>query len=133
MAALGLLLAGALRRWYDPVPWRVLGAFALALGILFGSSLGGGRVLLPLDNLRGEVPFRQLPPSQPHGNLLQGDLIELVIPSLDAARRGLTAGRWPLWSSRAGAGMPLLADPQAQALSPVACWRCRSRRCGGRR
>jgi hypothetical protein len=120
VAGLGLLLAGALRRWYDPVPWRVLGAFAVVLGVLFGSVLCGGSVLLPLDNLRGEVPFRLLPPTQPHGNLLQGDLIELVVPSLDAARRGLTAGRWPLWNSRVGAGMPLLADPQAQALAPLA-------------
>jgi hypothetical protein len=120
VAALALLLAGALRRWYDPVPWRVLGVFAVALGVLFGSSLGGGQVLLPLDNLRGEVPFRLVPPTRPHGNLLQGDLIELVVPSLDAARRGLTAGRWPLWNSRVGAGMPLLGDPQAQALAPLA-------------
>ena len=120
VAALALLLAGALRRWYDPVPWRVLGVFAVGLGVLFGSSLCGGQVLLPLDNLRGEVPFRLLPPTRPHGNLLQGDLIELVVPSLDAARRGLTAGRWPLWNSRVGAGMPLLADPQAQALAPLA-------------
>ncbi|HEY6320887.1 MAG TPA: hypothetical protein VJA16_04945, partial [Thermoanaerobaculia bacterium] len=120
VAALALLLAGALRRWYDPVPWRVLGAFAVVLGVLFGSSLCGGKLLLPLDNLRGEVPFRLLPPTTPHGNLLQGDLIELVVPSLDAARRGLTAGRWPLWNSRVGAGMPLLADPQAQAIAPLA-------------
>ena len=120
VAVLALLLAGALRRWYDPVPWRVLGVFAVALGVLFGSSLCGGRLLLPLDNLRGEVPFRLLLPTQPHGNLLQGDLIELVVPSLDAARRGLTEGRWPLWNSRVGAGMPLLGDPQAQALAPLA-------------
>jgi hypothetical protein len=120
VAGLALLLAGVLRRWYDPVPWRVLGAFAVALGVLFGSSLCGGRVLLPLDNLRGEVPFRLLPPSQPHGNLLQGDLVQLVVPSLAAAKRALTAGRWPLWNSRVGAGMPLLADPQAQAIAPLA-------------
>jgi hypothetical protein len=120
VAVLALLLAGALRRWYDAVPWRVLGAFAVALGVLFGSSLCGGKVLLPLDDLRGEVPFRLLPPSRPTGNVLQGDLLQLVVPSLAAAQRALTAGRWPLWNSRFGAGMPLLADPQAQALAPLA-------------
>ncbi|HLX07929.1 MAG TPA: hypothetical protein VKY89_08715 [Thermoanaerobaculia bacterium] len=119
-AVLALLLVTALRRWYEPVPWRVLAAFALAVGVLFGSSLFGGRVLLPLDDLRGEVPFRLLRPSQPSGNVLQGDLIELVVPSLAAGRSALAAGRWPLWNSRVGAGMPLLADPQAQALAPVA-------------
>ncbi len=119
-AALALLLVAALRRWFDPVPWRVLAVSVLAVGVLFGSSLFGGRVLLPLDNLRGEVPFRLLPPSQPPGNVLQGDLIELVVPSLAAGRSALAAGRWPLWNSRVGAGMPLLADPQAQALAPLA-------------
>jgi len=119
-AALALTLAGVLRRWYDPVPGRVLAAFAVALAVLFGGALFGGRVLLPLDNLRGEVPFRLLPPTRPHGNLLQGDLIQLVVPSLAAARRGLTAGHWPLWNPRVGAGMPLLGDPQAQALAPLA-------------
>jgi hypothetical protein len=117
---LALVLAGVLRRWYDPLPARAGAAFAVALALLFGSSLFGGQVLLPLDNLRGEVPFRQLPATHPTGNLLQGDLIELVTPSLAAAHRSLEAGRWPLWSFLFGAGMPLLADPQAQALSPLA-------------
>ncbi|HVT61179.1 MAG TPA: hypothetical protein VHR45_22640 [Thermoanaerobaculia bacterium] len=114
------LLAAALRRWFDRVPGWALGAFALLPCLLFGGALFGGKVLLPLDNLRGHVPFRQLPPAQPHGNLLQGDLIELVTPSLAGAWQALGNGRWPLWNSRVGAGMPLLADPQAQALQPLA-------------
>src|SRR5688572_26173511 len=73
---LGLLagfLAAALRRWYDPVPARVLLAFAAVLLILLGPVLFGGQLLLPLDGLRGQVPFRSLPPTEPHGNVLQGD------------------------------------------------------------
>jgi hypothetical protein len=116
---LGALLASALRRWYDPVPARVLAVCALALLILFGPVLFGGGLLLPLDNLRGQVPFQRLPPTAPHGNILQGDLIELVTPSLAAVREALSEGRWPLWNRRAGAGMPLLADPQAQVFQPL--------------
>lgn len=112
-------LAAALRRGYDPVPGRVLAAFAAVLLILFGPVLFGGQLLLPLDGLRGQVPFRSLPPTEPHGNVLQGDLIELVGPSAAAVREAWDAGRWPLWNPRAGAGMPLLADPQAQALQPL--------------
>ncbi|HXO19978.1 MAG TPA: hypothetical protein VOA87_08655, partial [Thermoanaerobaculia bacterium] len=78
-----------------------------------------GKVLLPLDDLRGQVPFRELAPTVPHGNPLQGDLLELVAPSLAAVRSDFAAGRWPLWNARVGAGMPLLADPQAQALQPL--------------
>lgn len=116
---LGALLASGLRRWFDPVPGRVWAVFAVALGVLFGPVLFGGKVLLPLDNLRGEVPFRNLEPTQPHGNPIQGDLIQLVTPSLAAGREALSQGKWPLWNSRVGAGMPILADPQAQALQPL--------------
>jgi hypothetical protein len=116
---LGALLASALRRWYDPLPVRVLAIFALVILVLFGTVLFGGGLLLPLDNLRGAVPFRHLPPSSPHGNPLQGDLIQLVTPSLSAVREAWSEGRWPLWNRRAGAGMPLLADPQAQSLQPL--------------
>jgi hypothetical protein len=118
--ALALGLAAALGRWYDPLPRRVLAVAGAVVCLLFGGSLFGGKVLLPLDDLRGSVPFRQLPAAAVPGNPLQGDLIELVVPSLVAARRGLAAGRWPLWNARVGAGMPLLADPQAQALAPLA-------------
>lgn len=118
--ALALLLWSALRRWYDPVPGKIQAVFALVLLVLFGPVLFGGKLLLPLDNLRGHPPFRNLPPTEPHGNYLQGDLIQLVYPSLAAVRNELGDGRWPLWNPWAGAGMPLLADPQAQALQPIA-------------
>lgn len=119
MAVLGWLLALALRRWYDRVPLPVWGAFALALALLFGQVLAGGKLLLPLDNLRGHAPFQRLAPTAPHGNILQGDLLTLVTPSLAEVRRAYDAGRWPLWNPLVGAGMPLLADPQAQALQPL--------------
>jgi hypothetical protein len=119
VGALGASLAWALRRWYDPIPARVLGVFAVALLILLGPVLCGGGLLLPLDNLRGQVPFQRVEPTEPPGNLLQGDLIQLVTPSLAAVRAAWSEGRWPLWNRQAGAGMPLLADPQAQALQPL--------------
>jgi hypothetical protein len=117
--AVGTSLVWALRRWYDGVPLRVLAVFALAILVLFGTVLGGGGLLLPLDNLRGTVPFQRLAPTHPHGNLLQGDLIQLVTPSLERVRDAFEKGRWPLWNRFTGAGMPLLADPQSQALQPL--------------
>ncbi|MFP5285853.1 MAG: hypothetical protein ACLGI9_08960, partial [Thermoanaerobaculia bacterium] len=116
---LGVCLAAALRRWYDRVPWRIWLAFGVVLAVLFGEVLFGGKLLLPLDTLRGQVPFRRLPATEPHGNVLQGDLVELVGPSVAAVREAYGQGRWPLWNHRVGAGMPLLADPQAQALQPL--------------
>ncbi|MCB1055262.1 MAG: hypothetical protein KDD11_07080 [Acidobacteria bacterium] len=120
LAGLAWLLDRLLRRWFDPVPWRVWGLFSLLLLLHFAPVLVGGRLLLPLDSLRGETPFRGLAPTDPHGNLIQGDLIQLVAPSRQLVGEALRDGRWPLWNDRAGAGMPLIADPQAQVLQPLA-------------
>jgi len=119
VGVLGTLLLVGLDRWYDRVPARVALGFALAVALLYGEVLAGGGVLLPLDNLRGDAPFQGLTPADPHGNLLQGDLLYLIHPARREARRALAAGEWPLWSPRIGAGMPLMADPQAQALQPL--------------
>ncbi|HVS02673.1 MAG TPA: hypothetical protein VMT16_07890 [Thermoanaerobaculia bacterium] len=116
---LGAGLSWALRRWFDPIPAAAWGAFALLLALLLGPELVGGRILLPLDNLRGAPPFQHLRPTEPHGNFLQGDLVQLVAPSLVRVRARLAAGEWPLRNELAGAGMPLLADPQAQAVQPL--------------
>ncbi|HSL83607.1 MAG TPA: hypothetical protein VLF66_12605 [Thermoanaerobaculia bacterium] len=120
VAAAAALLHLALGRWYDRVPRRVTAVFALVLVLLFAPVLLGGSVLLPLDGLRGEPPFRGLPPTDPHGNLLQGDLLYLVHPLELEVRRAVSAGAWPLRSPHLGAGLALLADPQAQALQPLA-------------
>ncbi len=117
--ALALLLWSALRRWYDALPVRVLAVFAAVLLILFGPVLFGGKLLLPLDGVRGQAPFRSLPPVEPHGNLLQGDLLQLVAPSQAAIRAALAEGRLPLTNPLAGEGTPLLGDPQAQVLQPI--------------
>lgn len=119
LALLGAGLAAALRRWYDPVPRRILAVFALVLAVLFGPVLFGGGVLLPLGNLRVGPPFAHLEPPERPSLGLQGDLVHQIAPWSLEVRRALREGRWPLWNARAGAGMPLLADPQTQAFQPV--------------
>jgi hypothetical protein len=114
----GLLLA-ALRRWFDPLPGRVAALFAVLLALLLGPTLFGGGILLPLDNLRGMVPFRELEPPPRAGWPLQGDLVHQITPWRVEVRRALTRGEWPLWNRHAGGGMPLLGDPQSQALAPL--------------
>ncbi|HEX4960093.1 MAG TPA: YfhO family protein [Thermoanaerobaculia bacterium] len=116
---LGAGLAAALWRWYDPVPRRVLALFGLLLLVLFGRVLFGGGVLLPLGSLTGFYPYRGLPPADPPTVILQGDLIHQITPWTVAVRQAFWEGHWPLWNARAGAGMPLLADPQAQVLQPL--------------
>src|SRR5262249_24524575 len=42
-----------------------------------------------------------------------------IAPWALEVRRSLGEGRWPLWNAGAGAGMPLMGDPQSQVLQPL--------------
>src|SRR5436305_2592698 len=61
VGVVGASLAGALRRWYDAVPLRVLAVFALAIVILFGTVLGLGGFLLLWLGWRGAASGAVLP------------------------------------------------------------------------
>jgi hypothetical protein len=118
LALLLCLLALALRRWWDPVPVRVWAAFGALLIVLFGPALFLGRVLLPVDILPGVRTLEEVG-APPRGNTLQMDLVTQIVPWEAEVRRAVKAGMWPAWNPDSGAGMPLLADPQSQALQPL--------------
>jgi hypothetical protein len=111
-------LAAALRRWFDPVPWRVLAFFLLLVTILFGPSLFAGWAQLPVPNILAAPPYTGQP-RLPGGNWLQGDLVFQIAPWTLEVRRAVAAGHWPLWNAGAGIGMPLMGDPQSQFLQPL--------------
>ncbi|MEM7481549.1 MAG: YfhO family protein [Acidobacteriota bacterium] len=117
--ALALLLVVIVRRTYDPLPRRIaLLAVLLPLG-LFAPSLLAGRVQVPVDFLLAFDPWRQVESPGAAAHPLQGDLPLLLQPAVQKVRSETAAGRWPLWNEAVGAGMPLLADPQAQAFQPL--------------
>jgi hypothetical protein len=124
VAALATLLAAALRRWFDPVPGRCWVVWGAALAPVFAPVLFAGRVLLPLGYLTQVPPFTHLwsrgGAGPPPGNLIQSDLVLLILPWLVRVRAAFAAGTWPLWNHLCGAGEPLLANPQSQALQPLA-------------
>ena len=119
VAFLALLLGLALRRWYDPVPLRCWLAWSAVLAILFGAVLFGGRSMLPLGYLSQLPPFTGLTQGEPQGNLLQSDLVLQIAPWLARVRAAYAAGQWPLWNPLAGAGEPLIGNPQSQAFQPL--------------
>jgi hypothetical protein len=119
VAALATLLGLALRRWWDPVPGRVWAVFGAVLVVMLGPALFAGGVQLPAEMLRGGVPWTRLEPSPGPVNRLQWDQVTEFTPWNATVRRAWAAGEWPLWNRHAEAGMPLLADPQAQALQPL--------------
>ena len=121
VAGLAALAGLALRRWFDPVPGRVWAIHGAVVAVLLGPALFGGLVFLPLGNLQRLTVFRQLPEPGPLATYaLQGDLVRETAPWLILVERALARGDWPLWNGFAGAGEPLLGNPQSQALSPLA-------------
>jgi hypothetical protein len=120
VVALALLAACGVRRWYEPLPWRVVVAFLVLVSAILAPVLFGGMVLLPLDILRGYPPWADLPAPEVHGNYLQRDLLTLILPQQAAVREAFATGHWPLINDRLGGGVPLLGDPQSQALQPLA-------------
>ncbi|MFL6292950.1 MAG: hypothetical protein ACJ759_18810 [Thermoanaerobaculia bacterium] len=124
VALLALGLGWTLRRWYDPVPARILVLFALIPFLLFGPALLGGKVLLPLGPVQAYVPYRHLAPLDGPSYGLYGDLIRQIAPWQAEVRRALADGRWPLWNANAGAGMPLMGDPQSQSFQPLILASC---------
>lgn len=119
VALLGVSLAALLRWRREPLSWRAALALLVLVLLVFAPVLFLGRVLLPLDSLRGYAPFRSLPAPAVHGNYLQHDLLVLVAPALAQVREAYAGGAWPLHDPLVGTGVPLLADPQAQALQPL--------------
>ncbi len=116
---LAIALAWVLRRWFDPISARCWAVWAVALAVLFGAVLFGGRVMLPLGLLTKLPPFGGLVEGPPPGNPLQSDLVLQIAPWLTRVREAYAAGEWPLWNALAGAGEPLLANPQSQAFQPL--------------
>ena len=92
-----------------------LGIVALGIvllqSVLYGPSLLGRKVLLPLDLLA--QPHIYLPPTPeqpapiPH-NLIRSDLIYIGEPGRQFNAAELHAGRWPCWMPYEFAGVPIL-------------------------
>ncbi len=118
-----LLLAGildrALRRFFEPVPARVWGAFAFVLLVLFGRVLFLGETLLPVGEIMRFAPYQEMGLEPVTENRLQRDLTHAIVPWQAEVRRHLRSGEWPLWNPHSSAGQPLLANPQAMPFHPL--------------
>ena len=104
-------------------PRREALAFAAALGALvsalLGESLTLGKVLSPADVLYAQASFRgDRPPTYEPANRLLIDPVLQFQPWLEFSRRMLRGGRLPLWNSRAGLGVPHLANGQSAVFDP---------------
>jgi hypothetical protein len=89
----------------------LLAGVVLAQALLYGPSLAGRKILLPLDMLA--MPGVYLPATPDHAsleahNLFVGDLIYLFEPARRFAASEFRAGRLPMWAPDYYAGAPFI-------------------------
>ena len=95
------------------------GVVILAQFLLYGASLTGQRILLPLDLLavRGEVGTDPRL-AGPYQSRALGDLIDVIEPWRSFTASEVRAGRLPLWNPWNYCGAPFLAAGQPAVFSP---------------
>lgn len=94
----------------------VVAGVCLGQAILYGPSLVGRKILLPLDILAQPSIYQPQPspPGQvayPH-NTVFVDLVYLIEPSRRFAAAEVRAGRWPTWAPYEYAGSPFVEYPK---------------------
>ncbi len=100
----------------------MLAGLLLCQTVLLGSSLWGGKILLPLDILAGPgtyLPRRMSSPPWPQAqDALRSDLVYQAEVWRRFAVEEVRAGRLPLWDPYNYCGHPFLAADQGQVFSP---------------
>ncbi|HVT46134.1 MAG TPA: YfhO family protein [Thermoanaerobaculia bacterium] len=113
-----MLLTAALRRWIEPVPWRIAYLLlAVTLGFL-GGDLWLSHLPVPLDEVMRGYPYRGVAGEVHPTNALTNDTVKLFLPWLKVAREEIFAGRAPLWNRYSFSGYPLLGNGESAPFSP---------------
>jgi hypothetical protein len=94
-----LLIALAVRRWFERVPWRIVWLLlALALGFI-ARGVFTRDMPVPLDEVVRGYPYRGLFGEVQAKNDLTNDTTKQILPWMQTAREELFHGRAPLWNS----------------------------------
>jgi len=114
-----ILVAILLRRFFAPLPWRVI-AITLALTFAFlHAPIFGKRLPVPVDEVMRGYPYRGVFGVEHARNALTNDTVKQILPWMEVARDELLHGRAPLWNRHQFAGYPLLANAQSAPFAPA--------------
>lgn len=98
----------------------VLAGIVLSQIILYGPSLVGTKILLPIDTLAQSGVYIPVTPETakivPH-DAIQSDLAYVIEPERMFVANELRVGRWPMWVPGQYAGKPVLQGPWLSPLS----------------
>lgn len=114
-----LLLALAVRRWVEPVSWRIVTLFlGLTLMFLHGAVFTS-KLPVPVDEVARGYPYRAVTGEVTPRNPLTNDTAKLFLPWMEVAREELFHFRAPLWNRYSFSGYPLLGNGESAPFSPL--------------
>ncbi|HUP45796.1 MAG TPA: YfhO family protein [Thermoanaerobaculia bacterium] len=113
-----LVITVAVRRWLEPVSWRMAGlCLAIALAVTGGGIFTSG-MPVPLDEVVRGYPYRGIFGEVVSKNELTNDTVKQILPWMHTVREQMFAGRFPLWNPHLFSGYPLLGNGQSAPFSP---------------
>ena len=123
LAALGvivpsLLVVVAVRRWLEPVSWRLVLLLLLLSLAVVGRGIFTSGVPVPLDEVVRGYPYRGIFGEVVAQNYLTNDTVKQILPWMHTVREQMFAGRAPLWNPHLFSGYPLLGNGQSAPFSP---------------
>ncbi len=98
----------------------LLGGIAVSQFVLYGPSLVGAKILLPLDILARPGEYIPMTPDREKvfaQDSVVSDLVDLIEPERRLVASELRAGRWPMWNAGQYGGKPVLQGPWLSPLS----------------
>ena len=122
----GALFAGAValaRRARIDIPWRVAAVFYLLVLAFLFKPMVGRYVNVPTDVMQLISPWSaDAPPGHSKftvSNYEMQDVLFAMAPWAHQVRESWLSLKPPLWNGASGCGLPLMANGQSQALSPL--------------
>jgi len=122
-AAGAAAVAAAARFVRRPIPALVFSAFVLLPVLYLLPGFFSSRTAIPVEDVRLTYPWTTLGPPfgtpTPHRNPNLNDIAFQIAPWTEAVRASWRSGSLPWLDRWNGCGMPLAANPQSGAFSPV--------------
>ena len=112
------LIVLAVRRWLEPVTWRIAGLLLLIVLVFTARGVFTTGVPLPLDEVMRGYPYRGIYPVDKSKNYLTNDTVKQILPWMHVVREQLARGRAPVWNPHLFSGYPLLGNGQSAPFSP---------------
>jgi len=118
IAVPSLLVSVAVRRWLDPVPWRVAALLLALVFVFLARGVFTSGMPVPLDEVVRGYPYRGIFGEVQAKNDLTNDTVKQILPWMQTVREDFAHGRAPLWNRYLFCGYPLLGNGQSAPFSP---------------